>query len=77
MYEAASKAGDMAKMKTAMNEAVKACSGGACFTAGTLIETSEGYKAVEQFTGGELVWARNDVTHRIWLSSSDCDKSDS
>lgn len=62
MYEAASKAGDVAKMKTAMNEAVKACSGGACFTAGTLIETSEGYKAVEQFTGGELVWARNDVT---------------
>ncbi|MFL9514428.1 hemagglutinin repeat-containing protein, partial [Acinetobacter baumannii] len=61
-YEAASKVGDVAKMKAAMQDAVHACSGGACFTAGTLIETDQGLKAVEQFVGGELVWARNDLT---------------
>ncbi|VEW10161.1 Protein of uncharacterised function (DUF1557) [Moraxella caviae] len=39
------------------------CSNGTvCFTAGTLIETSEGLKAVETFTGGELIWSRNDIT---------------
>ncbi|UXZ04813.1 HINT domain-containing protein [Moraxella nasicaprae] len=36
--------------------------GTACFTAGTLIETSEGLKTIETFTGGELVWTRNDIT---------------
>ena len=45
-----------------MNDAVQACTGGACFTAGTLIETDRGLKAVEQFEGGELIWSRNDVT---------------
>ena len=62
MFEKASNVGDVAKMKAAMNDAVQACSGGACFTAGTLIETDQGLKAVEKFEGGELVWARNDVT---------------
>ena len=33
-----------------------------CFTAGTLIETKDGLKAVETFTGGELIWTRNDIT---------------
>lgn len=33
-----------------------------CFTAGTLIETKEGLKAIETFTGGELIWTRNDIT---------------
>ncbi len=36
--------------------------GTVCFTAGTLIETSEGLKAIETFTGGELIWSRNDTT---------------
>ena len=36
--------------------------GTVCFTAGTLIETSEGLKAIETFTGGELIWTRNDIT---------------
>jgi filamentous hemagglutinin len=62
MFEEASNVRDVAKMKAAMNDAVQACSGGACFTAGTLIETSEGLKAVEKFEGGELVWSRNDTT---------------
>ncbi|QDM67258.1 hypothetical protein FK728_02386 [Acinetobacter baumannii] len=61
-YEAASKVGDVAKMKAAMQDAVHACSGSTCFTAGTLIETDQGLKAVEEFVGGELVWARNDLT---------------
>ncbi|MDO4895568.1 hypothetical protein, partial [Moraxella sp.] len=34
--------------------------GNSCFTAGTFIETSEGLKATETFTGGELIWTRND-----------------
>ncbi|MDV8157998.1 DNA/RNA non-specific endonuclease [Acinetobacter bereziniae] len=62
MFKEASNIGDVAKMKAAMNDAVQACSGGACFTAGTLIETSKGLKAVEKFEGGELVWSRNDTT---------------
>ena len=61
-YDVAKKAEDLAGMKAAMNDAVQACTGGACFTAGTLIETSDGFKAVEKFEGGELVWARNDAT---------------
>ncbi|EXH44715.1 hemagluttinin repeat family protein [Acinetobacter baumannii 1293320] len=61
-YEAASKVGDVAKMKAAMQDAVHACSGSTCFTAGALIETDQGLKAVEEFVGGELVWARNDLT---------------
>nr|WP_228198633.1 polymorphic toxin-type HINT domain-containing protein [Acinetobacter baylyi] len=62
LFNEASKVGDVAKMKAAMNDAVQACSGGACFTAGTLIKTDQGLKAVEEFVGGELVWARNDLT---------------
>ena len=61
-YDIAEKARDVAGMKAAMNDAVQACTGGACFTAGTLIETDRGLKAVEQFEGGELIWSRNDVT---------------
>ena len=38
------------------------CSGAACFTAGTLIETDQGLKEIEQFVGGELIWTRNDIT---------------
>ena len=38
------------------------CSGTACFTAGTLIETDQGLKEIEQFVGGELIWTRNDIT---------------
>ncbi|WP_066805672.1 hypothetical protein [Moraxella oblonga] len=37
------------------------CTNGiSCFTAGTLIETKDGLKAIETFTGGELIWTRND-----------------
>ena len=61
-YDIAEKARDVAGMKAAINDAVQACTGGACFTAGTLIETDRGLKAVEQFEGGELIWSRNDVT---------------
>lgn len=61
-YHDASEVKDVAKMKAALNDAAKACSGGSCFTAGTLIETDQGLKAIETFTGGELVWSRNDVT---------------
>lgn len=50
------------------NAASKGCTGalcqnGACFTAGTLIQTSEGLKAIETFVGGEYVWSRSDTTH--------------
>ena len=38
------------------------CSNGVCFTAGTLIETDQGFKAVENFVGDEQVWSRNDRT---------------
>ena len=49
------------KPKTPQTKAT--CTTGiSCFTAGTLIETSEGLKAVETFTGGELIWTRNDIT---------------
>lgn len=48
--------------KAARKAADNFCSGSACFTAGTLIETDQGLKAVEEFVGGELVWARNDLT---------------
>ncbi|MDH2274434.1 polymorphic toxin-type HINT domain-containing protein, partial [Moraxella porci] len=36
--------------------------GTVCFTAGTLIETDKGLKPIEAFTGGELIWSRNDIT---------------
>lgn len=49
-------------MKAAMNDVVKACSGGQCFTAGTKIETDQGLKAIETFTGGELIWSRHETT---------------
>ena len=49
-------------MKQAMNDVVAVCSGTECFTAGTLIETSEGLKAIETFTGGELVWSRSETS---------------
>ena len=45
-----------------MNDVVKACSGGQCFTAGTKIETDQGLKAIETFTGGELIWSRHETT---------------
>ena len=61
-YEAAKAAGNEAGMKKALNQVASACSGGMCFTAGTLIETSEGLKPIETFVGGELVWSRNDTT---------------
>ncbi|KAF1026860.1 MAG: hypothetical protein GAK29_01055 [Acinetobacter bereziniae] len=38
------------------------CSNGVCFVSGTLIETDQGFKAVENFVGGERVWSRNDRT---------------
>ncbi|WP_269915490.1 two-partner secretion domain-containing protein [Acinetobacter sp. HY1485] len=44
------------------SSAQKAVDNPQCFTAGTLIETSEGLKPIETFTGGELVWSRNDKT---------------
>ncbi|MCS4300150.1 MULTISPECIES: DUF637 domain-containing protein [Acinetobacter] len=31
-----------------------------CFVAGTLIETDQGLKPIDEFMGGELVWARSD-----------------
>lgn len=40
----------------------KSCGGIACFTAGTLIETSLGLKAIEQFKGGELIWSRDELS---------------
>lgn len=49
-------------MKAAMNDVVKACSGDQCFTAGTKIETDQGLKAIETFTGGELIWSRHETT---------------
>nr|WP_308469408.1 DNA/RNA non-specific endonuclease [Acinetobacter bereziniae] len=43
-------------------ESLEICTNGVCFTAGTLIETDQGFKAVETFVGGERVWSRNDRT---------------
>ncbi len=49
--------------QSATTQTKATCSNGTvCFTAGTLIETSEGLKAIETFTGGELIWSRNDST---------------
>ncbi len=62
LYNEARDVGNVVKMKAALSDAAKACSGGSCFTAGTLIETNQGLKAIETFTGGELVWSRNDAT---------------
>ncbi|WP_036388401.1 polymorphic toxin-type HINT domain-containing protein, partial [Moraxella caprae] len=46
-----------------ITQAKATCTNGiSCFTAGTLIETSRGLKAIETFTGGELIWTRNDIT---------------
>ncbi|WVH54969.1 DUF637 domain-containing protein [Acinetobacter pittii] len=36
--------------------------GTTCFVAGTLIETKNGLKPIEEFNGNELVWSRNDLT---------------
>nr|WP_289344551.1 DUF637 domain-containing protein [Acinetobacter baumannii] len=36
--------------------------GTTCFVAGTLIETKNGLKPIEEFNGDELVWSRNDLT---------------
>ncbi|MCG9515024.1 hypothetical protein MCL26_07880 [Acinetobacter pittii] len=36
--------------------------GTTCFVAGTLIETKNGLKSIEEFNGNELVWSRNDLT---------------
>ncbi|NSM10517.1 hypothetical protein G5C01_03915 [Moraxella bovoculi] len=47
--------------KTSRNTAT-CTTGTVCFTAGTLIETDKGLKAIETFTGGELIWTRNDIT---------------
>lgn len=41
--------------------------GTVCFTIGTLIETKEGLKAIETFTGGELIWTRNDITLELGM----------
>lgn len=40
----------------------KSCGSIACFTAGTLIETNLGLKAIEQFKGGELIWSRDELS---------------
>ena len=40
----------------------KVCSGTACFIAGTLIETNQGLKRIEDFVGGELVWSKDELT---------------
>nr|WP_151963524.1 DUF637 domain-containing protein [Acinetobacter oleivorans] len=36
--------------------------GTTCFVAGTLIETKNGLKPIEEFNGDELIWSRNDLT---------------
>ncbi|MGE8572673.1 MAG: hemagglutinin repeat-containing protein [Acinetobacter amyesii] len=54
--------GSFSDLKTAKKAVQNYCSGTACFTAGTLIETDQGLKEIEQFEGGELIWSRNDVT---------------
>lgn len=56
-----SKAAQAEQRKVTQTKA--ACANGTvCFTAGTLIETKDGLKAIETFTGGELIWSRNDIT---------------
>ncbi len=54
--------GSYSDLKTAKKAVQNYCSGTACFTAGTLIETDQGLKEIEQFVGGELIWTRNDIT---------------
>lgn len=39
-------------------------SGSACFVAGTLIETDKGFKRIEEFVGGELVWSKDELTQK-------------
>ncbi|MCL1624326.1 polymorphic toxin-type HINT domain-containing protein, partial [Moraxella sp. Tifton1] len=51
-----------AEQRNATQTKATCTNGTVCFTAGTLIETSEGLKAIETFTGGELIWTRNDIT---------------
>jgi filamentous hemagglutinin len=44
-----------------VNNPIANCVNGTnCFVAGTLIETNEGLKPIESFTGGELIWSRSD-----------------
>ena len=41
-------------------QAAQTCSGGVCFTAGTLIHTIHGTKPIETIDRGELVWSREE-----------------
>ena len=59
-YQVAKREKNAAKMAEAIQDICQ--DGGQCFTAGTLIETSEGLKPIETFVGGELIWSRNDST---------------
>ncbi|WP_189493953.1 polymorphic toxin-type HINT domain-containing protein, partial [Formosimonas limnophila] len=61
-YLTAKAANDVKGMKNALEEVAQACSGGSCFEAGTLIQTDSGFKAIETFVGGELVWSRDEFT---------------
>jgi len=54
--------GSYVKLTNQAPEGLAICLNGVCFTAGTLIETDQGFKAVENFVGGERVWSRNDRT---------------
>ena len=59
-YQVSKREKNVSKMAKATQDF---CQGnGYCFTAGTLIETSEGLKPIETFVGGELIWSRNDTT---------------
>jgi hypothetical protein len=44
------------------NVVIAAARGGMCFTAGTKIKTSDGWKPIEQIAVGDHVWSRNEAT---------------
>jgi RHS repeat-associated protein len=59
-------------LKAAEREVVsaeKAAAGGFCFAAGTLVETADGPKPIEEVELGELVWSRDELTGETALRS--------
>ena len=47
-----------------VKQAAQTCSGGVCFTAGTLIHTIHGLKPIETINRGELVWSREEFGNK-------------
>ncbi len=50
--------GNLAKVA----RAARAARGGVCFVAGTLVETEDGLRPIEEIEVGDLVWSRDDET---------------